>query len=81
MKVGDEYYIQKKNFVEKLSELLKIAKPHLACVYKLGEEIGKDHGCEYVVVTASNGYPYVVNVSCDSLTAIAAEVFQAMIGK
>ena len=40
MKIGDKYYIQKKNFVAELGKVLNIAKPHLvSCEYKLGEEL------------------------------------------
>jgi hypothetical protein len=39
MKINDKYYIKKKNFVAKLSEVLNMAKPHLICEYKLGEEL------------------------------------------
>lgn len=81
MKINDELYLEKKAFVAKLSELLNMAKPHLTCEFKLGEEIGKDKGSEYVVVTAKNGYHYKVDVTCDSLSCIAREVFFAMVGK
>lgn len=39
MQINDKYYIQKKNFVAKLSEVLNMAKPHLTCEFKLGEEL------------------------------------------
>ncbi len=39
MKIGDKYYTQKKNFVTELSKVLNMAKPHLTCEYKLGEEL------------------------------------------
>lgn len=39
MKINDKYYVQKKEFVAKLSEVLNIAKPHLTCEFKLGEEL------------------------------------------
>lgn len=39
MKINDKHYIQKKNFVAKLSDVLNLAKPHLTCEYKLGEEL------------------------------------------
>ena len=81
MKINDANYIEKSIFVAKLSETLNLAKPHLTCEFKLGEEIEKTQGDEYVVVTARNGYQYCVNVTADSLAAIANQVFTAMIGK
>ena len=39
MQINDKYYIKKKNFVKKLSECLNLAKHHLTCEYKLGEEL------------------------------------------
>lgn len=81
---------KKRNFVAKLSEVLNLAKPHLTCEYKLGEELPPEkvfngeetvlyqpHG-EFVVVTASNGYQYKISVSADSLCAIAEAVFSKM---
>lgn len=81
MVVGDIYYNQNREFVKKLSEALNFAKPHLTCEFKLGEEINKNPHDEYVVVTASNGYKYYINVSCNSLSAIGEEVFKEMCGK
>ena len=81
MVVGDIYYNQKQEFVKKLSEVLNFAKPHLTCEFKLGEEINKNPSDEYVVVAASNGYKYYINVSCNSLALIGEEVFKAMCGK
>ena len=81
MIVGDIYYNQNREFVKKLSEALNLAKPHLTCEFKLGEEINKNPHDEYVVVTASNGYKYYINVSCNSLSAIGEEVFKEMCGK
>ena len=81
MVVGDIYYNQKQEFVKKLSEALNFAKPHLTCEFKLGIEVNKNPDDEYVVVTASNGYKYYINVSCDSLVLIGEEVFKAMCGK
>lgn len=82
MTINDKYYMQKKNFVAKLSEVLNMAKPHLTCEYKLGEEIDKNHtGGEYVIVTCENGYQYKLNVSANSLAAIGEEVFTAMVCK
>ena len=81
MKINDELYLEKKAFVAELSKLLNIAKPHLTCEFKLGEEIDKDHGGEYVVVTAKNGYQYKIDVPCDSLACVAEEVFRKMASK
>lgn len=81
MKINDKFYLEKKAFVAKLSELLNMAKPHLTCEFKLGEEIGKDQGGEYVIVTAKNNYQYKINVTADSLACVAEEVFTAMVGK
>lgn len=81
MKINDKLYNEKQEFVAKLSEALNLAKPHLTCEFKLGEEIDKPRGYEFVVVTARNGYQYFVNVTADSLAAIGEEVFRAMMGK
>lgn len=101
MKINDELYLKKKEFVAKMSELLNMAKPHLTCEFKLGEELPiedryvtkeTENGIEYtqvkyqpsgefVIVTAKNGYQYKVNVTCDSLSCMAEEVFRAMAGK
>lgn len=81
MKINDKLYLEKKVFVAKMSELLNIAKPHLTCEFKLGEEIDKDHGGEYVVVTAKNGYQYKIDVTYDSLACVAEEVFRKMVSK
>ena len=85
--------MEKKEFVSKLSELLRMAKPHLVkCEYFLGKDVpptpselkypefnAKRHPeDEYVVVTCENGYRYEVNVSCNSLVAIAEAVFKQM---
>lgn len=93
MTINDKHYMQKKEFVEKLSESLNLAKPHLTCEFKLGEELQPvqvytDNGCverqlcgEYVIVTANNGYQYRIDVTYSSLAAIGMEVFRAMVGK
>lgn len=39
MKINDKLYLEKKEFVAKLSEALNFAKPHLTCEFKLGEEL------------------------------------------
>ena len=93
MKINDKYYIEKKEFVTKLSEVLNLAKPHLTCEFKLGEELPTESmwvdgqfveyqpSGEFVIVTARNGYQYKINVSANSLAAIAEEVFRAMVCK
>lgn len=83
MTIDSKYYVQKKEFVAKLGEVLRMAKPHLvSCEYKLGEEIASDHTSgEYVVVTCINGYQYELNVTANSLAAIGEEVFTAMVCK
>ena len=81
MQINDKYYNEKKEFVEKLNTALNFAKPHLTCEFKLGEEVEKIKGVEYVVVTARNGYQYFVNVTANSLAAVGEEVFRAMVAK
>ena len=88
----------KREFVEKLSEVLTMAKPHLRCEYVLGKDIpltDKDiliaeiHGVDrpydsdgdYVLVHCDNGYRYEINVSGNSLCAIAEDVFSQMVCK
>ena len=78
---NNKLYNEKKEFVAKLSEVLNFAKPHLTCEYKLGEEIGRDAGSEYVIVTAHNGYQYKIDVTANSLALIGEEVFRAMVAK
>lgn len=39
MTINSKYYVQKKEFVAELSKVLNLAKPHLTCEYKLGEEL------------------------------------------
>lgn len=87
--------MNKKEYVEKLSEVLTISKPHLRCEYAIGKDIPlteKDvlvsemHGInspydlagDYVLVHCDNGYRYEINVSGNSLCAIAEEVFTKM---
>ena len=102
MKINDELYLEKKAFVAKMSELLNMAKPHLTCEFKLGEELPvrkryitsqTEDGSttytevdyqpqgEFVIVTCANGHKYELNVSANSLAAIAEEVFRAMVCK
>ena len=83
----------KQEFVYKLSELLTIAKPNLIkCEYVLGKDIVRDESDiafdkhyigndEYIIVTCENGYSYKINVSCNSLAAIAEAVFSSMVYK
>lgn len=65
----------KKEFVAKMSELLNMAKPHLACEYL------KDCNGEYVIVHCANRHQYKIDVTADNECCIAAEVFKAMCGK
>lgn len=102
MTINSKYYVQKKEFVAKLSEVLNLAKPHLTCEYKLGEELPArkryitsqtEDGStsytevdyqpqgEFVIVTCANGHQYEINVSANSLAAIAEEVFRKMVCK
>ena len=103
MEINSKYYVQKKEFVAKLGEVLRIAKPHLvSCEYKLGEElpmtkryitreteggsieytqIDYQPQGEFVIVTCENGHEYEINVSANSLAAIAEAVFVAMVCK
>lgn len=102
MKINDKFYLEKKAFVAKLSELLNMAKPHLTCEFKLGDELptrkmyttsqNEDSSTvftevdyqpsgEFVIVNCANGYKYEINVTADSLAAIAEEVFRAMVCK
>lgn len=82
MRVNDKEYLQKKEFVSKLNEAFILAKPHLRCEFLMGSEIeNKNEYDEYVVVTASNGYKYYINVSCSSLVSIGEEIFRTMLCK
>jgi hypothetical protein len=55
--------------------VLNLAKPHLTCEYT-----PNIHG-EYVTIHCANGYQYKVDVTADSLAAIAKEVFEQMVCK
>ena len=79
--------------VNELSSLVRAAKPHLEkCVFMLGEDVplnqtdilsGKNPyitGDEYVLVLHKNGR-YEINVSGDSLIAIAGDVISQIAGK
>ncbi|MEF9983755.1 MAG: hypothetical protein RR806_07510 [Oscillospiraceae bacterium] len=69
--------ISKPEFVQAVGELLRLAKPNLVkCEY---EEAVK--GKENVKVTCDNGHCYYVNITGDSLCAIAEDVFDVMSGK
>jgi hypothetical protein len=82
----------RKHFVERCGELLRIAKPHLiSCELVYGKdifvnEIKKQYeryvpNDEYVVVTCENGYSYKLPVEGNSLIAIANEIFGSMAHK
>jgi hypothetical protein len=93
MKILTEVQESKRAFVENhLSETLRAAKPNLVrCEYMLGAEanyraVELDNSLciddfEYVVVTCENRYRYFVNVSANSLIAIATAVLEAMMYK
>ena len=86
--------MDKKEFVIKLGELLRIAKPNLvSCKLATGaqiiadcdneyyfrqlhKEVLPDVYSDYVVITCENGYQYFVNVTANSLAAIASAVFE-----
>lgn len=81
--------MDKKEFVTKLGELLAIAKPNLVkCELVKGNEIEVSElnkayerympDDDYVLVTCENGYSYKINVTANSLSAIAQEVFTKM---
>lgn len=79
-------YSNKIEFVDELEKLLRMAKPNLIkCEYLLGQQIPENIGQysedEYVVITCENGCKYYVNVTCNSLIAIANEVFAKMTHK
>lgn len=90
---NEEYFASRKEFVaEKLNPLLNAAKPHLRCELMLGKDapltaIDKDNNRSYipndelVVIRCDNGYFYVVNVTANSLIAIAEAVIKAMVNK
>ena len=62
-----------KEFVEKLGELLTMAKPHLVKC-----ELIEDDCDKYVVVTCETGYQYKIDVTANSAAATAAAVFHQM---
>lgn len=89
--------MDRKEYVQKLSEVLQLAKPHLTCEYMLGKDVPlteldklriKIHEVstpyydeEYVLVHCENGKRYEINITGDSLCAIAEEVFTRMASK
>ena len=84
----DEEIIDKKKFVKKCGEILRIAKPHLVGYdYKLGKDLpsGKFEQYldddEFVVVKCENGYSYKLDVTSNSMISIAAEIFNRMVHK
>jgi len=80
---------QRTDFVQKCGELLNIAKPHLLkCEFVLGKHIArKNHHTgfapddEYVVVTCENASTYEINITGNSLGAIAEAIFTKMVYK
>jgi len=93
----DRQITERVEFVNKLGELLHIAKPNLfSCHLATGRQIMDAHTSEphfktlhpdlwefseYVVVTCENEYQYLINVSANSLAAIAEAVFKQMVCK
>lgn len=72
-----EIMIGKPEFAQAVGELLRLAKPNLVkCEYEQ-----TDNDKEYVKVICDNGHCYCVNITGDSLCAIAEDVFDAMSGK
>jgi hypothetical protein len=79
----------KKEFVEKLGEVLRLAKPNLVkCEYSLGKDIEPRSEYnqfidddEFVLVYCDNGYRYTVNITGNSHSAIAYAVFDKMMSK
>ena len=79
----------KKEFVEKLGEVLRLAKPNLVkCEYSLGKDIeprGEYNqfidNDEFVLVYCDNGYRYTVNITANSLASIGYVVFDKMCSK
>lgn len=74
MKKGDENYNKKYEFVAELSKVLNMAKPHLTCEFKLGEELptrdktmGYEtaEGTEYHTISYQPTGEYVV-VTCSN---------------
>ena len=53
---GDKYYAQKYEFVQEMSKLLNMAKPHLTCEFKLGEELSTEK--RYIREETYNGTSY-----------------------
>lgn len=89
---------RKINFVNKLNEVLQLAKPHLTVHYALGENIklitGQEiyyrdtkgfspyhTGEEYLVIECEGGHQYVLNITANSLAAIAEELFKFVVCK
>lgn len=65
---------KKKEFVEKLSEIIRDSNPNLVVT----EYFCNDYGDETVVVTCDNGYSYTINVTADSLAAIVTDVYSVI---
>lgn len=65
---------KKKEFVEKLSEIISSSKPNLVKT----EYFYDNDGDETVVVTCDNGYTYTIDVTADSLAAIVTDVYSVI---
>jgi len=78
--------LDKKEFVNQCGKLLMIAKPNLiSTTYMQGNEIktAKEwdkivSDAEYAVVACENGYHYYIDITANSLCAIAEAIFKAM---
>lgn len=89
---------RKINFINKLNEVLQLAKPHLTVHYALGQDIelvtGQEiyyketkgfspyhTGEEYLVIECEGGHQYVLNITANSLAAIAEALFKFVVCK
>lgn len=88
MKIGSEEYIRKQNFVRSYLAPCMKAATLLSAEYCVGGEIklSKEEKMlydekhifvndEYIVLKASNGYRYFINVTANSLASIAEAAF------
>ena len=84
-KAEETELMNKSEFVAKCGEVLKMAKPYLvSCKYMLGKDLPPGDSVkymdedEYVLITCENGYSYKLNVTCNSLCAVAEEILGRM---
>lgn len=65
-----------------LCECLKSANKDIrSCEYVKSKDYKLRRDCELVTITMKNGSTYIVDVTADSLMAIAADVFKFMMDK